>query len=238
MNLKNTSCNLCSAAGQIKSIISISDDQWFFECDACKKRCTPFKKKIIYLDQNFLSSASNHHTRAEKFILLSNRLQDLIHKQLIVCPFSELHIIENSLAGEKEPGVLDYIKKISRNFHFDFSSTIIQNQLHCAYKNYSENKQKCTLSPLLVIDPYLHSWMKPSCIKTSSFSTIVMNFTNPDNVRKAKEFFCSFISNNMTNWHNSKLPLKERVDLEIKSRINGYINAISKAMNSSMEEHK
>lgn len=232
--LRNTACNLCLAMGEIEGIIS--SDEWVFNCNACKKQCMPFKKKIIYLDQNFLSSASSNHLKSEKFILLGERLQNLIHKQLIICPFSELHIIESSLAGKRELRILDYIKKISCGFHFDFSQTIIQDQLYCAYKNYSENKKKYTLSPLLVIDPYIHSWVKLSNTKGKNFATMVMNFTNPENMRKAKNFFCTFMSSNLSNWHNSTFSSKEHVDFEINSKISGYINAIQKAMNSNIEE--
>lgn len=233
--LKNTKCDLCLVVGEIEGIIS--DDKWIFECGACQKRCTPFKKQIIYLDQNFLSSASSNNPRAKEFILRSERLQDLIHKQLIVCPFSELHIIESSIAGKRKQNLLDFIKKISMGFHFNFNSKIITSQLYCAYNNYNENKQKYSLSPLTAIDSHIHSWIiQQSRPQASNFSALVDNFTNQDNIRKAKEFFCSFISNNISNWHNSKLSLEEHVNDEIKSKINGYINAIRKAMHSTIEE--
>src|SRR6185437_14641053 len=88
-------CPQCNAVGKF-GILFVSNNHVVRGCSACNFtgsiKLPTLKKTIIYLDQFFLSAA--FRSNQSKFVDARERIVDLATRQLIVCPWSDIHEAE------------------------------------------------------------------------------------------------------------------------------------------------
>lgn len=93
----------------------------------------PVHKKVIYLDQFFLSGAFRGGD--ERFVRAAERIAQLAENQLLVAPYSSIHEDETHLW----PGFAElypFIKRASRGAEFELASEVEREQLLRAFKNW------------------------------------------------------------------------------------------------------
>jgi len=97
----------------------------------------PIKKKVLYLDQFFLS----HVFRGSKklFVKASDRIRDLSARQLIVVPYSTVHEDETH-QWDRYADLLEFIKDTSRGHEFVPDYDIVRTQLGKAIEAWFANE--------------------------------------------------------------------------------------------------
>lgn len=111
-NILNRGCNNCG--------------QWF------RLPLPDIRKKVIYLDQFFLSHAFRH--QENPFVDAANRIKDMAARQLIVCPYSSVHTDETHLwRHEQREELYEFIKHTARGYKFNEAYEIKQDQMHRAF---------------------------------------------------------------------------------------------------------
>lgn len=91
------------------------------------------RKKIIYLDQFFLSHAFRN--KEQPFVDTANRIKDMAARQLLVCPYSSVHTDETHLwRHEQKEELFKFIKQTARGHHYKQAYEIKQVQMHRAFE--------------------------------------------------------------------------------------------------------
>lgn len=97
-------------------------------------------KKVIYLDQFFLSHA--FRSNLDQFVKATNKIAELAHGQLIVCPYSPIHRTETlQWRHSQKEKLLEFIKKTSRGHEFYREYKIKRTQIVRSFKRYLEKDQ-------------------------------------------------------------------------------------------------
>jgi hypothetical protein len=112
MNILNRGCNNCG--------------EWV------RLPLPDIRKKVIYLDQFFLSHAFRE--QEQPFVDAASRLKDMAARQLIVCPYSSVHTDETHLwRHEQQEELYKFIKQTARGYEFNQAYDIKQTQMHRAF---------------------------------------------------------------------------------------------------------
>jgi len=106
-------------------------------------------RKVVYIDQFAISNmmktlnrAHGHHARAADdpfWRQLFERLDRLVQLQLVVCPFSEVHISE-SVVSPDGAALRKMYERLSLMVGFEFSGAIAERQLRTALDAWLENR--------------------------------------------------------------------------------------------------
>jgi hypothetical protein len=89
-------------------------------------------KKVIYLDQFFLSHA--FRAQEKPFVEAAHRIADMAARQLIVCPYSSVHTSETHLwRHEQQQDLFTFIKQTARGQKFNEDFEIKRIQLSRAF---------------------------------------------------------------------------------------------------------
>jgi hypothetical protein len=131
-------CPSCQNVGGYGNI-NITNDWLNRGCTKCKFRHSiplpKLSKKVIYLDQFFLSHAFRNKER--RFVDAVTRIHHLADKQLIVCPRSSLHELETHLwRHEDQASLWRFIKRTSRGHEFEQPHYIKVAQIRRAFERF------------------------------------------------------------------------------------------------------
>jgi len=97
------------------------------------------RKKVIYLDQFFLSHA--FRDKEQPFVDAANRIKDMAARQLIVCPYSSVHTDETHLwRHEQQEELYKFIKQTARGYTYNQAYDIKQTQMHRAFDAFRAEK--------------------------------------------------------------------------------------------------
>lgn len=115
--------------------ISVTNNQLLQGCTNCTNSTswplTPLNKKILYLDQVFLSLT--YRDNDERFVEAATKIKELTKKQLLVTPYSSIHEDETfQWRGYNEytkEGLMEFIKSVSRGHEFNPAYAIERNQI-------------------------------------------------------------------------------------------------------------
>lgn len=105
-------------------------------CNNCQKwmriPLPDIRKKVIYLDQFFLSHA--FRDQEKPFVDAANRIKDMTARQLVVCPYSSVHTDETHLwRHEQQENLYKFIKQTARGYKFNQAYEIKQEQMHRSF---------------------------------------------------------------------------------------------------------
>jgi hypothetical protein len=116
------------------------------------------RKKIIYLDQFFLSHAFRDQERS--FIDAANRIKDMAARQLVVCPYSSVHTDETHLwRHEQQENLYKFIKQTARGYKFREAYEIKLEQMHRLFDAFRSNSE--IIQPIEERDAFrdeIHGW--------------------------------------------------------------------------------
>jgi hypothetical protein len=116
------------------------------------------KKKIIYLDQFFLSHA--FRAKEKPFVEAAHRIADMAARQLIVCPYSSVHTKETHLwRHEQQEDLFKFIKQTARGQKFNEDFEIKRIQLNRAFSAYRSGSD--AIQQIEEVDAFrneIHTW--------------------------------------------------------------------------------
>jgi len=111
-------------------------------CNNCREWMSlplpDIRKKVIYLDQFFLSHA--FRDQEKPFIDAANRIKDMASRQLVVCPHSSVHRDETHLwRHDQQENLYKFIKQTARGYKFKDAYEIKQAQMHRSFDAFRSN---------------------------------------------------------------------------------------------------
>src|SRR5581483_462794 len=117
------------------------------------------RKSILYLDQNFLSSAHRGGVEHEWTSVLMARVSVLLDLQLLAIPYSTTHVHESDLNGQYRDKLVQFIQKVSRGHRFEPYWRVEERQILKAFQAFVEGAppahQKDERDAL---SPSVHEW--------------------------------------------------------------------------------
>lgn len=216
MNSWTKRCISCSKEGVVNT--AVYDNQLKCTCSACGHRrgfpLLKLQKKIIYLDQNFFSHWHNdqRNKKTTKFTEIGKKLTMLAKKQLVICPYSDVHDKETHL-GQID-GLWDFIRSVSRGKKFLYQKKVLENQLIKAYNSFLRNNPPQYQMDLRdVIEPNVHDWDQSLRIDMNFSLTQIIPKNSLDDF---KPRFAGLIIKELPQWRSSKASLKHIYALEIR----------------------
>lgn len=218
MGFGSRNCGYCLGINTVSKTISNN----ILKC-VCRKcgegyplSLLKLEKKLIYLDQNFLSEAFKNKLPA--FIKRADHLNDLSRKQLIICPYSEVHDIETHLYEGNEKRLWDFIRHTSFGEKFKLRSQIELQQLVNAYIAYCNNQPDKSILRLSDAIPLsVHNWHDSLMI---DINWSITQSIKPKILKKSKDDFIRSISEVIQKWQKSKSSLEDDYNLETRDHAN------------------
>jgi hypothetical protein len=214
MGFGSRNCGHCSGIGTIRK--SISNNFLTCACDVCGRSymlsLLKIKKKIIYLDQNFFSNAYKRKPAATAFLERFERLCSLAKKQLLICPYSDIHDEETHLykLGDE---LFNFIKTTSRGKRFNLCQKIEEQQVINAYVAYLKNKQRAELHLSDAIEPSIHNWDESFWV---DINWSIANYLGLSSIKQDKERIAKAIIDELPKWRVSCSSFENDYNLEIR----------------------
>ena len=123
----------CPGCGGVRTFgnVWVRRDHVLRGCKRCKYSeripLPTLRKKIVYLDQCFLSHA--FRAKDKRFVEAAERLREASALQLMVAPFSTVHEDEANLWKGHEKELMQFIKSIAIGHSFEPDYDVEQTQL-------------------------------------------------------------------------------------------------------------
>ncbi len=178
--------------------VNISQNLLLRGCEQCNYSMhiplPHLSKKILYLDQFFLSHAFRGN--AEQFIKASKTIEILAHNQLLVCPYSPIHKTETlQWRHDQKEDLFEFIKKTSRGNEFHPEYRISQTQIIKSFKNFINKNKKNQPIDMNDALPYdVNSWEGYFWVDVQGFPEDI------DGTRKLKEESVENLINLFESW--------------------------------------
>jgi hypothetical protein len=115
-------------------------------------------KKILYLDQFFLSHAFRRNL--SRFVEAADIISELAHEQLIVCPYSRIHKTETlQWRHSRKDHLFQFIRETSRGHEFNPDYRIKEKQIARGFERYLRNdKERFELSIRDALPRDINNW--------------------------------------------------------------------------------
>ena len=174
-------------------------------------------KKIIYLDQFFLSHA--FRAKLKQFVDATDIISGLAQNQLVVCPHSPFHKTETlQWRHDKKEQLLDFIKRASHGHKFYPEYKIKITQITNSFQRYLENDEKefsVNLRDALPVE--INLW--------DDYFWIDVNGVPEDTeeIRKSKEDAVDQLVELFRNWRTQKTTFEQDQRHELISGANAYL---------------
>lgn len=183
-------------------------------CNSCKNiinaNLPELNKKIIYLDQNFLSHA--YRDKLINFSNISNKLIELASSQLILTPYSEVHQIETSLwNNQQKDGLWDFIRKLSRGHIFRDIVDIKKAQLLRGFNAFLKNKNKIYLLQTDAFDNDVKEW------ETEFYLDINAAIYNDSLINEYKKKVINELIKLIPEWRKSNYHIHDDIQIEVNA---------------------
>ena len=193
-------CPFCGESGEYGNV-SVSNDTLFRGCNKCGKTeklpLPRLTKKIIYLDQFFLSHA--FRDQQEDFVNAAKRIQDLTHQQIVVCPWSDTHEFETHLWRHSSKSALwQFIKQTARGHRFSDTHHIRLVQMKKAFESFLDDEASPLIDPDDAFYRNPHKWNNYVRIDLRTF------IENTEKIRSDKEMAVSFLVDSFDEWASSE----------------------------------
>lgn len=157
-------CPTCGAKNSFGNVF-IHNNSILRECIRCSYHTTiplpKIRKKIIYIDQFFFSTA--FQDKDKRFVEAANKIRHLSDLQLLVAPFSSIHEDEThqwtGYGGKDKEGLMEFIKATSRGHEFEFAYCVKETQILKAFNAFlAKSSTKFICKENEVIKSNVHEW--------------------------------------------------------------------------------
>lgn len=216
--------------------------------NVCNKKCTEcfenqskilpkIKKKVIYIDQfaisNMMMSINLIHPSNKKEDLkiwrkIYEKLNKLVHFNLIVCPYSETHEIESVFKKSDYKDLKTMFKFLSRTTKFKPKRSIENIQIYNDFENYiNENwENRNNIKTKDALKWWINQWSSNMNIDINN-----MFYRNNSSELKAyKESIHSAIDEKFQLWKKQKYSFEELYLSECQSLLRNRCNEIDTKM--------
>jgi len=183
------------------------------------------RKKIIYLDQFFLSHAFRDQERL--FIDAANRIKDMAARQLVVCPYSSVHTDETHLwRHEQQENLYKFIKQTARGYKFREAYEIKLEQMHRLFDAFRSKSE--IIQPIEERDAFrdeIHGWDDYIWIDLRPY------LGDLEAIRQGKAAAIEGLVNLFPDWAKLTTSFEEDVSMEAigygRSLLNQYLQMVA-----------
>lgn len=215
---------ICGCSPKIETIIkTVCNNTLTCRCRVCgyfyELSLMPIKKKIIYLDQWVFSQITKNS------FAFKDRLETLAQKQVIVCPYSDVHDKETHLAGpELAPKLCDTIRILSRNKRFKHQSSIKEQQILNAFCSYiAGGPVKYQLDLNDAIGSSIHDWDRSMRV---DLAYSLAEFQGIDALQKQKTISIQLVQEMLPFLRKSRGKFNDYYKYELEEHENVLLSAI------------
>lgn len=216
-------CPRCGGKGRFGNV-SVQGNHVLRGCMNCKYKTVVWlpetRKKVLYLDQFFFSSAFREGD--PRFMKAVQRIREVSALQLLTVPFSSIHEDEThqwrGYDGKYKEDLMEFIKVTSRGHKFEPSYDVEQSQIVRAFQAYLQEK-----SPLFdlqqrdVVPSNIHEW-------DGYFRIDVGRYINDiELMRDLKHQSVEMLIDAFPVWRQSKNTFDQDVTLELREAAKSYI---------------
>lgn len=175
------------------------------------------KKKVIYLDQFFLSHA--FRGQHKMFIEAQQRITDLVFAQQVVAPYSNLHEDESQLWTESQRApLLKFIKQTSLGHKFSYEYEVKNRQIHRAFQSFLANSPTThTVERADALRRDVNEWDDYVWIDVGNFSN------EHDALKMRKDRSVEALLDVFDMWASTNSTFEEDVQSEVRSCAKSYI---------------
>lgn len=175
------------------------------------------KKKIIYLDQFFLSHA--FRGQHKMFVEAQQRITGLALAQQVVAPYSNLHEDESQLWTESQRApLLKFIKQTSLGHKFSYEYEVKNRQIHRAFRSFLVNGPNTdTVERADALRRDVNEWDNYVWIDVGNFSD------EHDALKMRKDRSVEALLDVFDTWASTNSTFEEDVQSEVRSYAKSYI---------------
>ena len=198
-------------------------------CENCSYSITiplpKIKKKILYLDQFFFSSAFKKHD--PRFVKAAGRIREISASQLLVVPFSTIHEDEThqwrGFDGKNKEDLMEFIKSTSRGHQFKLAYDVEESQILKAFQVFLANKPEILdLEERIAIDPVVHEWDDYFRIDVGRYLGDI------ELIRSLKNQSVETLVDLFPGWRISTTTFDQNVKLEMQEAAKSYMESYFK----------
>ena len=218
-------CPGCGGKKQFGNV-SVRGDHVLRGCMKCKYCTTVWlpktRKKILYLDQFFFSSAFRECDL--RFTKAAKRIRKISALQLLAVPFSSIHEDEThqwrGFDGKNKDDLMEFIKATSRGHQFEPAYDIEQTQIVRAFHGFLQGKPEAfDLQERDAIRSNFHEWDDYFRIDVGRY------IGNIELIRDRKLQSVEELVDLFPSWRSSSNTFEQDVILEFRGAANSYINS-------------
>ncbi len=180
------------------------------------------RKKILYLDQFFFSSA--FRGRERRFLDAARRIRHVSDLQLLVVPFSSIHEDEThqwrGFGGKSKEGLMEFIKATSRGHEFEPAYDVERSQIIRAFQGFLVGSSpEFKLKEDDAIEGNVHEWDDYFRIDVRLYIKDI------ELIRDLKRQSVKELVGIFESWRQSTNTFDQDVALEIRDAGKGYIDS-------------
>ena len=206
--------------------VTVRGNYVFRGCMSCKystKVWLPeIRKKIVYLDQFFFSSAFRE--RDSRFVEAAENIRHISGLQLLVAPFSSVHEDEThqwrGYGGKNKDDLMEFIKATSRGHEFEPAYDVEQRQIVRAFKAFlAGNPSTFQIEERDAVDGGIHDWDDYFRIDVGRYIGDI------ELIRDLKHQSVEELIDLFPDWRQSTNSFDQDVALELQAAAKGYVES-------------
>lgn len=218
-------CPSCGGKGRFGNV-SVRGDYVLRGCMSCKYSTTVWlpktRKKVLYLDQFFFSSAFRE--RDPRFTKAAERIRQVSALQLLAVPFSSIHEDEThqwrGFDGKNKDDLMEFIKATSRGHEFEPAYDVEQTQIVRAFQAFLRGKTEAfDLQERDAICGNIHEWDDYFRIDVGRYIGDI------DLIRDLKRQSVEGLVDLFPTWRLSPNTFEQDVAIELRDAAKGYIDS-------------
>ncbi len=218
-------CPGCGAKGRFGNV-SVRGDHVLRGCMNCKYSTKVWlpktRKKVLYLDQFFFSSAFRE--RDPRFTKAAERIRQVSALQLLAVPFSSIHEDEThqwrGYAGNNKDDLMKFIKATSRGHEFKPAYDVERTQIVRSFQTFLQNKHDLfDIRENDAIKGKIHEWDDYFRIDVGRYIGDI------ELIRDLKRQSVEGLVGLFPKWRTSTNTFEQDVALELRDAARGYIDS-------------
>ena len=218
-------CPNCKGKNKFGNVF-IRDNRVLRGCMLCgykEKIWLPeIRKKILYLDQFFFSSAFRGGD--QRFLDAADKIRSISALQLLVVPYSSIHEDEthqwSGYDGNNRTDLMEFIKSTSRGFEYNPSYNVEETQIINAFKAFlSDSSPEFGIQERHILRDNVHGWDDYFRIDVGRYMGDI------DLIRELKRQSVEGLVKIFDEWRESKNTFDQDVIFELNASGKGYIDS-------------
>jgi hypothetical protein len=214
----------CPGCGEKKSFGNVMIPQGRYLLRGCKKcrfteeiHLPPVRKKVVYLDQFILSGALRGGD--ERFVQAVERVTQVCALQLLIAPYSSVHVEEAHQWKDHEP-LMRFIKKSARGSEFKNALEVESSQIYNAFFSFLKNESsEYFLKQSDAIQGDINAWDDYLYLNVGKYLGDI------DEIRRLKSLAVSLLVETFDVWQDSQTSFQQDHDLELRDAGRPYLQS-------------